>query len=126
MRILSILAFSVFIIGGILVTSCSKKNDVDLFQSTTDLQVYVKDSSGQKIQGANVRIFLSQADRDNNANVVQEGVISNQGFVYFSQLQTEKYYILVSRQVVNTTQIVKSDSGAPLTDKLQTGVTVVM
>ena len=125
LRFVPVLVFSLVVI---LLGSCKKNKDrIDGGTGNTDLQVYAVDSTEQPIKDAIVNLYATQADRDAGTNSVKSSLTGTEGFVYFSELGSQVYYVSVFKHYDSgLTQTAKADTGIPIKDKGQTAVTVVL
>ncbi len=124
-RLISSLTIAV-VLG--FMSSCNKDKDDAAPSGTgnTDFQVYVTNNNNQLIDSAVVSLYASLSDRDAGTNVINSGSTGIQGFVFFSELSSTKYYVSVSATDNALTKSGKGDTGIPIKEKDQSAITVIV
>ena len=88
-------AFRIFtLVLSVSFFSCAKSNDTPAISSTatTALQVTTTDNVGNKLTGATVILYASQADMTGKIHPVKTGLTDAQGSILFDSLNDLQYY----------------------------------
>ncbi len=91
------ISFLVAIISITLLSGCSKTDvstpEPEIVPTTTSLELTILDDSGNPMQGAEVRLYSSKEDMENELNQVSSIQQSgSDGKVVFTELASKRYY----------------------------------
>lgn len=70
----------------LIITSCDRTFENEIITVTTpELHVFVWDTEGNAVEGANVTLFKSNDDLNNDENQVASGATDNEGKIIFTE-----------------------------------------
>ena len=69
--------------------------------SGAKMRITVVDENNAVVSGAKVLVFANHDDYENEDNIVASGETNAKGFVQFSNLKEQKYYVLIKKDNLN-------------------------
>ena len=69
--------------------------------SGAKMRITVIDENNAVVSGANVLVYASHEDYENEENLVVSGETNAKGFVQFKNLKEQKYYVLIKKGSLN-------------------------
>ena len=74
--------------------------------SGAKMKIYVVDENNAVVAGAQVQVYGSFEDYEKEENMVMSGETNAKGFIQFKNLKEQKYYLLISKGILNNHQTV--------------------
>ena len=92
--------FTVALCFLMLMAGCKKEEYLDVDVSP-QLEITVVDISNNRVQGATVTLYYSEADWELKNNMIQKKVTDTTGKVLFKELNEVRYYFYVEKDTKN-------------------------
>lgn len=65
------------------------------------MRITVVDENNAVVSGANVEVFTTHKNYEDEENAIAKGVTNAKGYIEFKNLKEQKYYILVKKGSMN-------------------------
>jgi hypothetical protein len=93
--------YLIFLVALLVTTLCRCKKEYTYIDNKPQLEIGVKDNTGQPISGAVITLFLTQNDWNKKVNAIQTASSDSKGTVLFKDLEEKVYYFLVEKGTQN-------------------------
>lgn len=90
-----------FLAAVLVTTSFRCKKEYTYIDNKPQLEIGVKDNTGQPVSGAVITLFLTQDDWNKKVNAVQTMSSDSKGTALFKDLEEKVYYFLVEKGTQN-------------------------
>lgn len=93
--------YTALITGFLFSIMFSCKNEYSYKDNKPQMEIVIKDQTGQLVQGAIVTLYLLQNDWNQKVNAVQTLTSDSKGTAMFTELDEKVYYFLAEKGALN-------------------------